>query len=145
MPVRTFLTDFWSAQRAGLPASFTVSWEEPFDTADQVGSRHFQRVGNFKNGRERRTVFAALEKADVLWVVAALERQFFLREPTILPKLVESACKSSSFRKIALGCSRHPQRGVCCEPINSSTKYSLPNIIADRGLNVARSADLEAA
>lgn len=73
----------------GLPGSsaISVAGEQLLDSLDELCPRDMQRVCEFKNRRKRGAVFAALKKADVLGVVAALECEGFLRQFAFVAQL----------------------------------------------------------
>jgi len=136
--VATYPTKLHSTKVACFPAWFTRLRKEPFNSGDQFGSGHLKNVGEFKDCGERRAVFAALQQAYVLWVIATLEGERFLSEMTLLPQLIESPCKGSLLRRTLFVPKWHPQRGVCGVSMNSSTKYSIPYWIDGFYLGAAR-------
>lgn len=113
------------AQSACVSSAVPVSRKQLLDSLDELCPRDMQRICKFKNRCKRRAVFAALKKANVLGMVAALECEGFLRQFAFVAQLKKGPCECSLFPRIRFGSGCHAQHGVCDQSDNSSTKYSI--------------------
>lgn len=117
------------SNRSGVSAPLPPSRQQSFDTSDEVGPRNLKSLRKFENSGKRWAVFASLQEAYVLWVIATVEGEFLLSQVALLAQLSERPSKSSLLRRTWLIFKRHPQLGVCGLPANSSTKYTIPSIL----------------
>jgi len=134
-----------SLTKAYFPTPFTRSWQKSFDASHEVCTRQVKNLSKLKDRGKRGAIFAAFQQAYVLWVVPALEGKSFLREMTFEAQLAENPRKRSLLccALFIPGC--HPQLGVCCGSMNTSTKYSIPARGGCLPGNTLKSSGLEAA
>lgn len=74
---------------------YWVSLQPGFPPPNHFPCRHSKGLGEVKDGRKRRVLLSALQKADVRRVISAVEAKLFLRDSLLLPDLSKYAAKRS--------------------------------------------------
>ena len=134
-----------SLTKAYFPAPFTCSWQKSFDASHEVRTREVKNLSKLKDRGKRGAIFAAFQQAYVLRVIPALEGKRFLREITFEAQLIENPRKRSLLCRALFIPGWHPQLGVCCGSMNTSTKYTIPISSGYLPGNTLKSSGLEAA
>jgi len=115
-------------------ASFSSSGKKSLDTRDKVCSRQLKNLCEFQDGRQRRAVSPALEQADVLGMISAVERECFLSEMALQAQFAKNPCESPLFRRCLFRAVCHPQvESAVCQSI-------VPQSIVSRCIDSAGSS-----